>query len=281
MSQGVVAMFGYVVPLEPELKVCELARYKAYYCGLCDELGKLYSLPARAAHSYDMAFLAMLLSGVEEDGRLVPSRCALKPFSRKKPKADESPCLEFAADLGATLFCEKLRDDRRDGGGLRSTLVHSVYGGCVKRAMKRAPELYGTVRAGIDELVELEKSRSDELDAPADAFGRMMKSAVAMAPVRDKDAKRAICAAVYNLGKWIYLADAWEDRKADSERGCYNVFNITEAGADRAEFLMLYSLREAYAAAELVEMRFNGGIVLNILGLGCVEKTRLLLGGNS
>ncbi len=33
-------MFGYVTVCEPELKVKDLKKYRAYYCGLCRTLKK-------------------------------------------------------------------------------------------------------------------------------------------------------------------------------------------------------------------------------------------------
>ena len=55
-------MFGYVTIYEPELKVQDLKKYRAYYCGLCRLLGREYGLAARMALSYDMTFAALLLS---------------------------------------------------------------------------------------------------------------------------------------------------------------------------------------------------------------------------
>ena len=35
-------MFGYVTICEPELKMKDLRKYKAYYCGLCRKLKEDY-----------------------------------------------------------------------------------------------------------------------------------------------------------------------------------------------------------------------------------------------
>ena len=39
-------MFGYVTICEPELKVKDLKKYKAYYCGLCRVLKEEYGFRA-------------------------------------------------------------------------------------------------------------------------------------------------------------------------------------------------------------------------------------------
>ena len=52
-------MFGYVLPCKPELKVREWTRYRAYYCGLCKELGREYGLFSRFLLNYDLVLLAL------------------------------------------------------------------------------------------------------------------------------------------------------------------------------------------------------------------------------
>lgn len=38
--------------------------YQAYYCGLCQSLGRKYGTAARMALSYDMTFAALLLTAL-------------------------------------------------------------------------------------------------------------------------------------------------------------------------------------------------------------------------
>ena len=57
-------MFGYVYPLESELKVKEQTLYKAAYCGLCRSIGSRYGLSARMALNYDCTFLALFLQAL-------------------------------------------------------------------------------------------------------------------------------------------------------------------------------------------------------------------------
>ncbi|HQQ40586.1 MAG TPA: DUF5685 family protein, partial [Clostridia bacterium] len=48
-------MFGYIRPLECELKVREQAEYRAFYCGLCKTIGRRYGTLERLTLSYDCA----------------------------------------------------------------------------------------------------------------------------------------------------------------------------------------------------------------------------------
>ena len=54
-------MFGYVTIHEPELKVKDLNKYKAYYCGLCRVLKEEYGFMGQMTLTYDMTFAVVPL----------------------------------------------------------------------------------------------------------------------------------------------------------------------------------------------------------------------------
>ena len=57
-------MFGYVTLYRKGLADAEMDRYQAYYCGLCRTLGRRYGRTGQLALSYDMAFVAILLTAL-------------------------------------------------------------------------------------------------------------------------------------------------------------------------------------------------------------------------
>ena len=57
-------MFGYVMVNWETLSQEERKRFRAYYCGLCRALGNRYGATGRLALSFDMTFLAALLSSL-------------------------------------------------------------------------------------------------------------------------------------------------------------------------------------------------------------------------
>ena len=61
-------MFGYITINREELKMKDFDRYRGYYCGICRELKEHYGERARMTLTYDMTFLAVLLSGLYEGG---------------------------------------------------------------------------------------------------------------------------------------------------------------------------------------------------------------------
>ena len=77
-------MFGYIRPLEGELKVREQREYRGYYCGLCKSIGARYGQIERLSLSYDCAFLAALLALARVYWFRIPFRgilCATMAYS--------------------------------------------------------------------------------------------------------------------------------------------------------------------------------------------------------
>lgn len=269
-------MFGYIVPCRDELKIREEAEYKAWYCGLCRSIGWRYGQFARLALSYDCAFIALLLSGVTGEGGLETARCPFRPI-KKRPMAMGSESLFFAADLDILLAWNKLADDWRDEHKPGAPLGRMALFGAVRRAEGRAPGLAKAIREGVAELMELEKENCNELDAPADAFARMMRSVGTCAPLPQGPARRIVPHVLYHIGRWVYLMDAWDDRGKDERKGAYNPFLASGAGKERARFLLALSQNEALAAYELLNIEAHKGLLDNIVYEGCAGRMRGIL----
>ena len=136
------------------------------------------------------------------------------------------------------------------------------------------------IRVDKDALLsQLEKANCSELDAPADAFARMMKSVGLSAPIENRGDRIALAHTLYHLGRWVYLIDAWDDRDKDKKKGSYNPFIASGADKDRAEFLLNCSLNEAINAYQLLNLLSHEGLLDNIILDGCPAKNREVLGG--
>jgi len=275
------SMFGYVVPLKNELKVKELMQYQAYYCGLCTSIGSHFGETAKLTLNYDSAFAALLLTalGGKEPATCTPKRCMYKPLQKKRPVAQDSEAMRFAADLNVALAWYKLWDDWQDEKKITAFVGKNALKSAAKRISADRPNMMAAIEKGISELSLLEKEKCDVLDAPADCFARLMRESVREAPLSNERLRPALLSLFYHIGRWIYLIDAWEDRAQDGGQHTYNVFNISGAGKDRASFLMHCSINEAIQAYELLDVAINREILDNILYLGCASKTQHALGG--
>ena len=193
--------------------------------------------------------------------------------------ADERECERFAADMDVLLAYYKLEDDWRDDKNPAAVCAKAALGGAMKKAANRQPEMDRAISRGLKELGELEKANCSELDAPADAFARMMKSVGLSAPIENRGDRIALAHTLYHLGRWVYLIDAWDDRDKDKKKGSYNPFIASGADKDRAEFLLNCSLNEAINAYQLLNLLSHEGLLDNIILDGCPAKNREVLGG--
>lgn len=93
-------MFGYVTIYRKGLADADMDRYQAYYCGLCRALGRRYGRTGQLALSYDMAFVAILLTALYDvPTAYTAGRCAPHPI-KPRPRADNE-FMDYAADMTA------------------------------------------------------------------------------------------------------------------------------------------------------------------------------------
>ena len=225
-------MFGYIRPLECELKVREQAEYRGIYCGLCKSIGRRYGQLERLTLSYDCAFLALTLMAINGDAKFTRGNCGPRIYRGKRPIADASPTLDYAADVNVLLAWYKAADDADD-----------------EKSAKAAAARVALMRAAVI------------LNAPT-------------LPASEKAAAQWM---YYNLGKWIYLIDAWDDRKKDEEKKSYNPFLLSGMGREQAEFLLNITLNEAKKAYDLLSLKAPGGVLENIMILGLVHTQERVL----
>lgn len=271
-------MFGYVSPLKCELKVRELAQYDAYYCGLCKTIGERYSQTARMVLNYDCCFLALLLAGVAGAKPCMEKACGYKPLRKKRPVAVSSAEIDFAADVNVLLAYHKLNDDWQDEKKLTAATGKAALSGDAKKAKRNRPDVDEAIRNGIAELTGYEKRATADIDAPAEAFAKLMCETLRCS---QSDKNGAVCIALgqlgYHMGRWIYLMDAWDDREKDKKSGSYNPFIVSKADKERASFLLHMSLNEAVKAYDLLDIKANKGVLDNIMYYGNAAKTESLL----
>ena len=106
-------MFGYVTANEPELKVKDYHKYKAYYCGLCQSLKRQYGSAGQLTLAYDMTFVIILLTSLyESETKAESHRCKMHPL--KPQPMLENEITEYAADMNLIMAYYHLEDDWKD-----------------------------------------------------------------------------------------------------------------------------------------------------------------------
>ena len=90
-------MFGYIIVNKAEMKFREFDVYHSFYCGICRELKRKYGVCGQISLSYDMTFLAILLTGLyEPQTRAGKCKCIAHPFESHGTR--NNIYTEYAAD---------------------------------------------------------------------------------------------------------------------------------------------------------------------------------------
>ena len=213
-------MFGYVMASGKELSKQAQERYSGVYCGICRQIRARASQPARLGLSYDMAFLALLLSSLYEPEETSGSRaCKLHPI-KPRPWVDNE-YIRYAADMNVALAYYNAMDDYQDDGKRAAKWMVSVFGKTLPEIADRYPRQCQAMEDCIARLNRLEEENCANPDEPAGCFGQLMAELLVYKEDLWAPALRQMGMA---LGRYIYLADAAVDFDRDRKKNRYNPF---------------------------------------------------------
>lgn len=257
-------MFGYVTICEPELKVKDLKKYKAYYCGLCRVLKEEYGFFGQMTLTYDMTFAVILLSSLYEKAVNVEKhRCKVHPV--RKQMMLRNDITSYAAAMNVLLAYYHLDDDWRDDRKVSSFAAKSTIQGKAEKIMKQYPEQSKAIRQALAELAVCENEQSQDLDRTAGCFGRLMEELfLYRKDVWEPNLRRM----GFYLGKFIYLMDAYEDLPEDMEKNRYNPLRRIYAEdnyEERIRQILCMMIAESTAEFERLPCLVDVDILRNIL----------------
>ena len=281
-------MFGYIRPMQGELRVRELERFKACYCGLCHALGRKYGFFARFILSYELVFLSMLLADENETLVIKRKRCIASPFVKRR-YCTASKSLDECAGYSVILTWWKLRDTLSDESFLRSIphrftaiLLFRSY----KKAKKDFPEFDDIVKTQLYKLADYESDGKQSLDEAADKFADILKS---VSNSENDKINRALTEILYHLGRWIYIIDAYDDISDDLKYKRYNPILLRyPAVSDKLSAEDIQSIKSTLthsnnlvsSALELLPETSWTDIIKNIVYLGMPDACEHVLAGN-
>lgn len=283
-------MFGYVTPYKDELKVKEYEIFKAYYCGLCKTLGNEFNQLVRFGLNFDLTFLALLLSSIEEEKDFITREgCIANPF-KKKSVIKENQALFYSANISIILLRYKLLDDWYDKKSIKSLIASIPFLTPLKKANKRFEQKSKAIKSYLVKLLELENNNCNRIDEIADVFGKLMEEISVPEYINNLNTERTLRWIGYNLGRWIYILDAYNDLEEDVKNKSYNpiilqynytkeenMIDFKERIIDKIEFSLLMSLDSMAKSIEFLNMRKNREIIENIVYLGTRQKMDAIL----
>ncbi len=257
--------------------------YKALYCGMCKSIKEGSGAMARTALTYDMAFMSALVHNLKNCDVVVKKcRCALHPLKRRYMAIPDETSVLLGC-VNTVLAYYKLLDDKSDGDkkGLFSFLYKRGY----KRVVKKHPEVAAIISEQLSLQGALEKAGCTVIDEACEPTARMMQKLSAY--ILGDKADEHTDGLFYDIGKWIYLADALDDYDKDVKKGRYNVLynafslpakqQAVQANGEEINFIfnsLFADMREHLAN---VKFHFNHDLTDNIILLGIPAKTRSLV----
>lgn len=277
-------MFGYITVPKGLLTEEEYEIFTSYYCGVCKAMGKKASQISRLGLSYDITFLAIVLSGVYGNrSDSVRERCIAHP-KKKNPCIKNDMVIDYSASVGVLLSYLKLADDWHDEKSIKALIGMAVFHSGYRRIMKNYPNEINEIKKQLNELSRLEKEKCKSIDETADAFAKILEYLCTPQFIKDEALRRILAWFGYNLGRWIYIIDAFDDIDDDRKTGSYNP--LVEAGiekscAEQIELSLTFTLENLASAFELTEFKKNKNIIGKIIYTSLKQKQKIILEGKT
>jgi hypothetical protein len=260
-------MFGYIIVNKAEMKFREFDVYHSFYCGICRDLKRKYGICGQMALSYDMTFLAILLTGLyEPQTHLGSCKCVAHPFESHETR--NNIYTEYAADMNMLFAHYKCQDDWEDERKFWKLLYGRILEGKTGRLKDKYKEKIRKINLLMQDFSDVEKSSGADIDTLSGLFGRVM--AEIMTVREDEWAENLRCLGFY-LGKFIYLCDAYEDVETDIKKGTSNPLKHKFHNPDFEEeckTILMIMMSECCKEFEKLPILENVEILRNILYSG-------------
>ena len=278
-------MFGYIRIRKDDLKIREYSTYRKRYCGLCHQLGKDYGFLYRIITSYDIVFMMLCLENYEKMNCSRKFRCPLNPIKKICVEVSEN-VMEYCAFINYYMAIVKLEDDILDGekAFLKKMLLkiftnNSKY----KEIKENLGDGLIAISKKMDALRELEKSESS-FDLISNSFGEYFVEVFKLYLEDYKSESRTDSEELYtlcfNLGKWIYMMDAYEDYEEDVKSGKFNLLSKIcpgeNLGSDLKAHKKVYAINEMLRfkmlhAFQKIQWNTHAEIIFNMINFGCMD----------
>lgn len=279
-------MYGYIVPYKNTLKASDFVLYRSFYCGVCCQTGKMFGQLPRFTTNYDFAFLtALLFDYAAGDIVIEEHTCILNPF-KKKAILMPSPLLERIAAANILLAYQKADDGVADGDGIKYRAVRRALKKPFNKSKKLLPDVWEAIKSSYKKLALLEKEGVASIDRAADPFADLLRTLPSLILERETDDNfKGLC---YNIGKFVYLADALDDIDDDFKKKRFNPFlraypdfrsrkAFIEAHKADLEFIFTSVCARAQNCFNALKLTQSGRLLKNIVFDGMNKKTEELL----
>lgn len=256
-------MFGYIRANLDDLSEQEKKRYRAVYCGLCKTIQKRYGLAARISLSYDLTFLILLFSSLyEPEEKSSIENCIVHPL--KKSLNTRNSYSDYAADITIALAYYNCIDDWKDDKNFLKKLYAGILKSDYMKVRERLPRQCKIIEKELEVLSEIEKNNG-QADEAANSFGRLMG---ALFVVHEDKWAADLYSIGFNLGRFIYMADAAVDYEDDIKNRSYNPLAILKKNPDEMRPVLTQILGRVSESFERLPLVNDIHLLRNILYSG-------------
>ena len=286
-----MTLFGYVRVRKDDLKIRDFRIYRNKYCALCDAIGKQYGLIYRTIIRYDLVFFVLMLENYETALTNSSFRCPINPLRKIKVNVSEQ-VYEYCAFVNYYLAVLKLEDDVMDEKSIIKKLLLWIFNR--NSQYKKMSKKYGERLTDLSKLMnsvnELEKNSTD-FDDLSNAWGHFFAKLFQLYFEHYKTGQEIenfeyINTVNFNLGKWIYFIDAYEDYNEDTQKGQFNLINPIMDKDDSIDKLKAHKtvaminqiliVKMNNAFQQLPRNKYSD-ILQNIISYGCMDTYHQIL----
>ncbi|EPZ61958.1 hypothetical protein H477_5803 [[Clostridium] sordellii ATCC 9714] len=117
--------------------------------------------------------------------------------------------------MNVLLTYYKLEDNLHDDKGVKDIIAYNLYKGKLKKAYEKYPKKADYIKSQLEELQKLESENSTNIDKVSNTFGNLMGEIFAY---KEDDFEGKLRSIGFNIGKYIYILDAYEDLDKDIKK---------------------------------------------------------------
>lgn len=261
----------------------DYAEYRAYYCGLCKSIGKVNPQLMRLSVNYDIVMLSILAhnyADVKPEAEM--GRCIIHPVGKKFAILKPDEVQAKIVDINTILGYYKLEDDLVDEGGSKKRVAKNYIKPKYRKAAKRLPEFDSKMAAIYKDFAALQSNGKGSLSDLIEKSAEMLAALGEEACFGYDSTLDDFCR---NLGRWIYLIDAYDDLWKDYKSGAYNplIFGIelTEEKIQDITVMVeanlndyIRKIRDSY---DTMDIKISEGPLSNVIYMGLKARTEKVI----
>lgn len=280
-------MYGYVVPEKAELGQADFCLYRAFYCGICMATKRMFGQFPRFTTNYDMVFLSILLHDYnKQEVEFQNRRCICNP--KRKTVVCGNALFDKLVAANILLAYHKAEDDVIDGGGIKKRAVRKMLRKHYRKAAQTLPEAEAIVTHWYGELRAYEQAGEKSVDRVSHCFASLLRELGLLLSGADDPTLGTL---LYNVGKFVYLADALDDVDEDHKKKRYNPLlaalgNFTSRkqfiadNRDSLTFMLASTVNRAIACFNALTFTGASDLLRNVVYKGLRGKCEQLLGSD-